>query len=96
MRCTTPAPGIIVLPREVQSFADQVEIIEIQVDDLDIFGGSSVCASAQVSLNVTGYSADSNEPPVTRRLTYAVEAHFEPDGLEIDSMARRTAGPTES
>jgi restriction endonuclease len=75
------------LPREANRLADEIEIIKIRVDELDISGGDSVCVSARISMDIKGHSSEPNEPSVDHCLSYAVDAHFEHDGLEIDSIA---------
>ena len=75
------------LPREANRLADEIEIIEIRVDELEISGGDSVCVSARISMSIKGHSSEPGESSVDHSLSYAVDAHFEHDELEIDSVA---------
>jgi hypothetical protein len=75
------------LPEQIERFANDVEMVDTEVDDLDFSGGDALCVTARVSMRIRGSSPDPNEPPVEGDFSYIVEAHFEGDGLEIDSIA---------
>jgi len=75
------------LPKEARTFADDIEIVEIDVHELGFSGGDVVCVSARISMKLIGSSFDPDEPPAMGRFSFNVEAHLEGDGLEIDSVA---------
>jgi hypothetical protein len=75
------------LPGNVQRYADRVELLRVRIGDLEFAGGETVALSARLTLHVYGSSSDPSEAPIGEaEFSYNIEAHFEADGIEIDSV----------
>jgi hypothetical protein len=75
------------LPNDIQQFADNVELLSARLDDLEFLGEEAVCLRAHLRLMVRGTSSDPEEPsPGKDEFSYNIEAHFEADGIEIESI----------
>src|SRR5207249_4368378 len=75
------------LPSEVSFLDDNVELVEARIDDLEFAGGDVVGLKASLCLTAIGHSGDPDLPSEGRRdFNYTIEAHWEHDGIEIDSI----------
>src|SRR5262249_25402863 len=76
------------MPTKLRRSADEIEILDVDIDDLQFEGGAGISLSASVCLTVNSHSIDPDgrEWSGRNKFTLQVTGYLGDEGVEIDSV----------